>query len=86
VPLPEPAQAAPPDPAAAPNPGRNEDDFSNLTEAEQYALLYPARAASIRAHGGPPPNADPGIVEDLVHGTSPILLALDQGARVTVPA
>ena len=91
VPLPEPAQAAPPDPAAAPNPGRNEDDFSKLTEAEQYALLYPARAASIRAHGGLPPNAgygppEPAIIEDLVHGCSPILLALDQGARATVPA
>jgi len=92
VPQPEPAQTAPPDPAVAPNPDRNEDRFSRLTEGEQYAVIHPARAASIRAHGGLPPNLDygppePHIVEELVHGTSPILLALDQHARApAVPA
>ncbi|HEY2616095.1 MAG TPA: hypothetical protein VGI78_02035, partial [Acetobacteraceae bacterium] len=91
VPLPEPVQAPPPDPVAAPNPGRNEDNFGSLTEAEQYAVIYPARAARIRAHRGLPPNLDygppePAIIEDLVHGCSPILLALDQGTRATVPA
>jgi hypothetical protein len=91
VPLPEPAEAAPPDPAATPTPDRSDDRFSRLTEAEQYALIHPARAAGIRAHGGLPPNAkygppEPDIVEQLVHGTSPVLLALDQDARATATA
>jgi hypothetical protein len=68
-----------PEPPAAPEPV----DFSALSEAEQYALLHPERARRIRAEGGLPARLDfgppdPDLVAALVHGTSPILLALDQ--------
>jgi hypothetical protein len=56
-------------------------DFAALTEAEQYALVYPVRARRIRAENlparpdyGPP---EPAIARELVHGTSLILRALD---------
>ena len=76
VPAPAPAlgEGRGPTPAqAAPEP--------NLTDAEQYAVIYPDRAAAIRAHRGLPPRLDfgppaPEIVEALVNGTSPILRAL----------
>src|SRR5271166_4021287 len=58
VPLPEPAEAAPPDPAAPPNPDPSEDTSSRLTEAEQYSLIHPRRAAGTRAHGGLPPKVN----------------------------
>jgi hypothetical protein len=82
VPRPEPAPARPE--AAAAAVGRaDHPEFSELTPAEQYALLHPARAARIRAAGGLPQPLDfgppePAIVEALVHGNSPILLALDR--------
>ena len=45
--------------------------------------MYPERAARIRAAGGLPAKLDfgppePELVHDLVHGSSPILLALDR--------
>jgi hypothetical protein len=72
APAPEPEPAPP----AAP------DSFSQFTEAERYAVLYPDRAARIRAAGGLPAKLDfappePELVHDLVHGSSPILQALD---------
>jgi hypothetical protein len=80
--VPRPEAAAQAD-AAAPAAGRADREFSELAPAEQYALLYPGRAARIRAAGGLPHPLDfgppdPAIVEALVHGTSPILLALDR--------
>jgi hypothetical protein len=82
---PAPAPAEPPEPAADPP----AVDFAALTEAEQYALLYPDRARRIRAERGLPARLDygppePEIVHDLVNGTSPILRALDQ--PLAVPA
>jgi hypothetical protein len=84
VPLPEPAPAQAE--AAAPAPARARPEFSELTEAEQYALIHPRRAVRIRAAGGLPTPCDfgppePAIVAQLVHGTSPILLALDHHER-----
>ena len=81
APIPEPPPAAaPPEPEpalAAPQP------FEALTEAERYATLYPRRAAVIRRLGrlpdnpsfGPPPDS---VVQALINGRSPILLAIDQ--------
>jgi hypothetical protein len=85
VPAPAPARAATPDPAAPPHPGQDETSFGDHTEAEQYAVLHPERAAHIRAHGSLPPSLDcgppvPEIVEALVNGTSPIRRALDRDA------
>ncbi|MGC1408722.1 MAG: hypothetical protein WA864_07235, partial [Acetobacteraceae bacterium] len=73
--------------------------FDQLTEAERYAVMYPDRAARIRAAGGLPAAPDfgppePELVHAIVHGSSPLLLALDRqrhnGAagppRVTVSA
>ena len=73
VPAPEPEPAPPA--AATPT--------SQLTEAELYAVMYPERAARIRAAGGLPAKLDfgppePELIHDLVHGSSPILLALDR--------
>jgi hypothetical protein len=94
-PAPRPAalSAPAPGPDCDPGPGPNHDfdrdpgldfdrGFEQLTEVEQYAVLYPRRAAQIRAARGLPANLDygppePEIVAGLVHGTSPILLALD---------
>ncbi len=68
APVPEPAEEATPDPIAA---------------AEEYAVLYPERAALIRRLGCVPDNASFGPPEDylvhaLVTGRTPALLALDQ--------
>jgi hypothetical protein len=85
VPLPEPspiqAEAAAPIAPA-------EREFGELTEAEQFALIHPTRARRIRAAGGLPTQCDfgppePAIVDQLVHGTSPILLALDHSELAT---
>jgi len=61
-------------------------------EADQYAVIYPQRAARIRALGGLPNPCDfgpptPELVHAIVTGTSPILRALDtQPHREPVPA
>jgi hypothetical protein len=82
VPPPEPEPAEPPRSAEPATSASAAVDFSALTEAEQYALIYPDRAARIRAEGGLPAQLDygppePDIVEALVHGTSPVLRALE---------
>jgi hypothetical protein len=53
-----------------------------VSEVELYAVMYPDRAARIRAAGGLPANLDfgppePDLVQAIVHGSSPVLLALD---------
>jgi hypothetical protein len=75
--IPASAPAPEPAPPAAPAP------FDQLTEAERYAVMYPDRAARIRAAGGLPAALDfgppePELVHDIVHGSSPLLLALDR--------
>jgi hypothetical protein len=76
--------------ASVPLPAQAEaPDQADLTEAEQYAAIYPDRAALIRATGGLPPKPsfgppEPEIVEALVNGTSPILRALDRPPEVAM--
>ena len=78
-PEPEPA----PVPMPAPAPARETDDpFALLTEAEQYAVTYPRRAALIRSLGGLPDKCDfgppaPALVHAIVTGAGPTLRALD---------
>jgi hypothetical protein len=75
------AQAAPtavPPPVPLPEPT---DTFALLTEAEQYAIIYPRRAALIRSLGRLPDKCDfgppaPELVHAIVTGTSPTLCAL----------
>lgn len=72
----------PTEPAPAPR-DATEPEPGALTEAEQYAVIYPDRAARIRAAGGLPAQLDfgppePAIVDAVVNGCSPILLALDR--------
>jgi hypothetical protein len=71
APIPEQAVAPQPDPVA---------------EAEQYAIIYPRRAALIRSLGGLPAKCDfgpplPELVHAIVTGTSPTLCALDSPAE-----
>jgi hypothetical protein len=86
----EPAAAeAPPDPAPPPPAEPVKPDFEDMREAEQYAIIYPDRAARIRAAGGLPPRCEfgppaPDLVAALVSGVSPILRALDQPADALV--
>jgi hypothetical protein len=68
-------------PEPAPEPAK--PAYESMTEAEQYAVNYPRRAALFRTHGGLPPNCtfgapEPHIVEAIVNGTSPVFLELDQ--------
>jgi hypothetical protein len=67
-PAPEPAEEPVPDPVA---------------EADRYAVIYPQRAARIRALGGLPQPCDfgpppPELVDAIVTGTSPTLRALEK--------
>lgn len=84
-------EATVPEPAPAPAaPAEEPDRFASLSEAEQYAVIYPDRARRIRAAGGLPDPLDfdplePGKVTAIVTGTSPILRALDRpGQRLAV--
>lgn len=68
-----------PEPELRPVP---QDSYSRLTEAEQYAITYPRRAAEIRAWGGLPEPCSfgppsPELVQAIVSSTSPILLELN---------
>jgi hypothetical protein len=70
-------QAARKQPAAKPATERPR----SYTEAESYALANPSSAALIRSLGRLPkkfngPPLSPGLVHDLIHGSSPILQAL----------
>jgi hypothetical protein len=56
-----------------------------IAEAEQYAIIYPQRAARIRALGGLPQPLDfgppePYLVQAIITGNSPALRALDTRA------
>lgn len=56
--------------------------FDAAREAEHYAMIYPDRAALIRADGGLPARVTfgppgPELVYAIVNGTSPALLAAD---------
>jgi hypothetical protein len=56
--------------------------YEDMTAAEQYAVIYPDRAAAIRRHGGMPPGAkypppDDAVFREIVSGDSPVFLALD---------
>ena len=86
----DPATTAPvmagPRPRARPgdDPATNDDDkFARYDIAEQYAAIYPRRAAEIRAHRGIPSAAtwgrpDPDTVAALLASTSPLVLQADQ--------
>ncbi len=78
---PPPPAPEPPSPSTAPV--ADETSAPTHTEAELYAIMYPHRAAQIRAHGGMPPNARfdrpaPDLLRDLLASTSPILQQIDQ--------
>ncbi len=82
------ATAAPPPPQAADD---DDEKFARYDAAEQYALIYPRRAAEIRACGGVPPTAtyglpEPDTVRALIASTSPILQQIDQEYAAPVPA
>ena len=90
---PQPAPIAePPPPDAAPTPEEETPPPSDpLAEADQYAIIYPRRAALIRSLGGLPPNCDfgapaPELVHAIVTGTSPTLHALDNPAAAPTTA
>ena len=79
------AQPPPPEPEPTPEPPPQTADerYASYSEAEQYAINYPRRAAEIRAYGGVPPNAgygppEPKLVREIIASTSPILLQLDK--------
>src|SRR5277367_3253130 len=73
---PEPELPAPePQPPSMPK-------YEDMTTAEQYAVVYPDRAAAIRRHGGMPPAAtfpppDRDIVGEIATGNGLVFLALD---------
>ena len=74
----DPTAVPPPVPLPKPEPT---DTFALLTEAEQYAIIYPRRAALIRSLGRLPDKCDfgppaPELVHAIVTGTSPTLCAL----------
>jgi hypothetical protein len=78
--------AAMAEPAPAPTPVREaepapEPQADIAAEADYYAVVYPQRAARIRALGGLPAKLDfgppsPELVHAIVTGTSPVLQAL----------
>ena len=78
------AVAEPPPPEPRPEPAPVEDaEPDPIAEAEQYAAIYPERAALIRRLGRVPPNAsfgppDPDLVQALITARSPALAALDR--------
>ena len=91
--LPDPPPTAPPPPAEPPQaaeqpadepPADDEAPADAVTSpADLYAIMYPRRAALIRALGGLPLPCDfgppsPELVHAIVTGTSPTLIALDR--------
>jgi hypothetical protein len=74
--------ATPEPPPPPPDPQPPEEPVSDpVAEADQYAVIYPQRAARIRALGGLPQPCDfgpppPELVDAIVTGTSPTLCAL----------
>ena len=72
----------PASPSSAPA-APDDDKFARYDVAEQYAALYPRRAAEIRAHGGIPPTAtwgrpDQETVTALLTSNSPLIQQIDQ--------
>jgi hypothetical protein len=64
-------------------PPRNRPRNPWVAEADRYAVIYPQRAARIRALGGLPQPCDfgpppPELVDAIVTGTSPTLRALEK--------
>jgi hypothetical protein len=88
--------AEPPSPPAALAPVEEAEPQGDpvgdpVTEADQYAVIYPRRAALIRSLGSLPARCDFGppsaaLVHAIVTGTSPILRALDSPAEVMATA
>ena len=75
-----PAAAPEPQPPAMPS-------YEDMTAAEQYAVIYPDRAAAIRRYGGMPPAAtfpppDRDIIREIATGNSLVFLALDADLAV----
>ena len=73
--------AAPP----PPQPPTEEPVADPIAEAEQYAIIYPQRAARIRVLGGLPQPLDfgppsPELVQAIITGDTPTLRALDTQA------
>lgn len=69
-------------PSPTPEPALDQPPSDLATEAEQYAIIYPRRAALIRSLGRLPDNPDfgppaPELVHAIVTGTSPAMRALD---------
>jgi hypothetical protein len=83
---PQPPPLLSPQPATAPNePTR--PAYEQMEPAEQFAALYPQRAALIRAHGGLPPDIDfgapePDLVAAIVASTSPLMQELVREAAL----
>jgi hypothetical protein len=80
--VPEPPPRPEPEPPAPPSPTATHQT-TQLAEAEHYAILYPNRAAEIRAHGGVPPIArygppDAKLILQIVSSASPILQQIDK--------
>src|SRR5271166_4684436 len=76
--LPPEPEPPPSQPGAAPEPQPPAmPKYQDMTEAEQYAVIYPARAAAIRRHGGMPPGAkypppDDAVFREIVTGNSAV--------------
>ena len=71
-----------PPPSAPEPPPPTEPNYETMTEAEQYAVLYPDHAAAIRQHSGMPPGAefpppDRAITNEIATGNSPVFRSLD---------
>ncbi|HSZ88130.1 MAG TPA: hypothetical protein VK822_02020 [Acetobacteraceae bacterium] len=88
----QPAAMAEPPPPPPPSPiDETTPQPDPAAEADQYALIYPHRAALIRSLGGLPASCDfgppsTGLVHAIVTGTSPTLRALDSPAEARVLA
>jgi hypothetical protein len=84
--------AEPPPPPSAPTPPEEAwPQPDPLAEADEYAIIYPRRAALIRSLGGLPPRCDfgppePELVQAIVTGISPTLRALDAPAGADITA
>jgi hypothetical protein len=77
-----PAPAPTPEPRPPEPPAPEEPVPDPVAEADQYAVIYPQRAALIRSLGGLPQPCDfgpppPELVDAIVTGTSPTLRALE---------
>jgi hypothetical protein len=86
-----PAMVEPPPPPPASPTEEPAPQPDPTAEADEYALIYPRRAALIRSLGGLPASCDfgppsPDLVHAIVTGTSPTLRALDSPAEARILA